>query len=1132
MCVALVIVASLVDYIVRASDRGLRIMLSAALGLAISAVVLRLGKWWRHERRTDQSAAHALQAAFPVLGDRVASALEFLGQEEDDPTAGSAVLRRAVVADATATLDELPTEQVADRHGVPQAVTAALLAIAVVLAMCMLLPKATRTALVRLVAPWSDVEWPRRNDLEFIDTPDLVARGSAFEASLVDANGELPTEVAIEYRYEVDDGLRTEKAWMRRVGDTMLARRENVRRPFEFRATGGDHHSMPWRKVSVVDRPTAGDLSFAIQPPAYSGLPTVAATDALRVLAGSSIGLSATANQPLANALLDVGSSSPVDVELDEQLIRLSKDRWIPAADGSSRIIRPKLRMVSTTSVEGTLDLPPVEIVADRVPEVSWVSPTEDLYLTAGALVPIEVVTTDDLALAAVELSVDVAASDNGSSSSHTEEVLFKGPYLPPKREALPQEAAVLSTQTLASELDLTAMGLAAGDVLTLAVVATDYLPQTGVVAQPRRISIITAAELDSRLAGEQAEILRLLEQALADQRAAREQSSRAANFANSEQLVDRELLDTMIAAGLTQQGVRRTLAGADSGVLARTQAVLQQVTINRLQDGALVEQLKRIGDVVKNLRGGPLPAAEQQITDLRKRLEVRLGRKASPEGMPEFAVLDEQQQSIIEALEQLIDEASAWSNAERFARELARLEKEQRTLREKTLDVARRNLLAQSDRNVDPVEAAKIAQLATAQADFARRFDKLAQSMRQAANSDATASEFAERLRDALSTAEAMNLSARLAGAARKINAQQLGRAAETQQAAADGLRELIEQLRERAPKDPGELTSRLRDMLRQLAELQEQVRDTKQQTDASRQVEQRRDLEQQLSRAARELSRLTAEAASQSTSRASRSAAPKAGESRKQSQQALQQAQRDIEQAQRDLRQRIAELEGERQQRLLDRLAKVLEDLIPRQRQTLEQTLKLELIRETRGEFRDGEKQTAVELAEVEAQLGDELGEAIADVERRAVFQLALGGAADDMRQAARGLEALNTGRVTQALELSALTRMQHVLDILRDPPPAPQGDSSPGGQGDGNQPQRPPLIELAEVKMLRWLQLDLNGRTRLFEADIADETSEAAQKHEVARRLSSEQRRLEELVREMMRRNNRSVQPPIAL
>ena len=49
----------------------------------------------------------AVERRFPTLGDRLLSAVEFLHEAEDDPTAGSPALRRAVVAQAAAEAERL-----------------------------------------------------------------------------------------------------------------------------------------------------------------------------------------------------------------------------------------------------------------------------------------------------------------------------------------------------------------------------------------------------------------------------------------------------------------------------------------------------------------------------------------------------------------------------------------------------------------------------------------------------------------------------------------------------------------------------------------------------------------------------------------------------------------------------------------------------------------------------------------------------------------------------------------------------------------------------------------------------------------------------------------------------------------
>ncbi|MCO6047847.1 hypothetical protein NG895_28410 [Aeoliella sp. ICT_H6.2] len=1137
--IAIVLALGLVDYLVRATDRGLRVLLSVALVLAIGAAAVRLMRWWRKQTWNEMGAAQALQRAFPALGDRLASSLEFLRQEEDDPTAGSAPLRRAVVSEATSELETMPAEQVAQRRGTNRAVAVAIGALLVAGIVAVAAPQSTLTATQRLLGPWNNVEWPRQNDLAFVDPPALLARGDAFEVSLVDEGNSLPADVAIEYRYQVDGRRRTEQTWMQRVGNTMVARRENVRRSFEFRATGGDHHSMQWNKVEVVDRPTLGQLVVTVHPPAYSGLDSGVASANTRLLSGSSIELTASASEALSKVELQLEDEEPLTVEIagdDAADVHLPNGNWTPRAESGTRPLRGVLKLVAKSGLSGEVTLPPLEVVADQPPEVAWQQPSEDLFVVPTAQVPVAAQVSDDLSIARIELTATAAMTGDEAPPEPWETPLFDPKAQPPQRDALAADGQPLDRQTTEYTLEVAPLELAPGTVLELTVRATDFAGQSGSTPTPRRLSIITAAELDSRLAGDQAEILRLLEQALADERLARQQASDVA----ASDPASRPALDGLLNTRLTQQGVRRTLTEKSAGVVDRCDALIDRLAMNRVSHPELVTQLQRIIDVVSTLGKGPLPAAEQQLTELRKTVESLANRAVSANEeqqlTSEFNSLDATQQEIIAALEQLIDEANAWSDTDRFIRELARLEQEERELRERSLELLRRSFESRTNRDVAPPDQQEIDRLTAAQADLARRFDKMTQAMNEMAGSESVTSDLAARLQDAVQAAESANLSAQLADASRELNQEQFGRAAETQESAADALRELVDRLRDRAPTDPGELASRLRDLQRQLNELAQQANDAAEQANEAQQNQQRDELAKKLEQLSRELNRLTAQAASQSAQSASANSAPKPGESKQQSKQDMEQAKKDIEQAQRELAQRIAELEGERQQRLLERLAQVLDDLIPRQQVALEDTLKLDGARDTSGALDQQQVEQAGKLATTETQIAHELEDAMADVEKRAVFQLALGGAAGDMRQAASALESAETGRVTQNLELNALARMRHVLDILRDPPPPPPEDdqsSEGGGSGGGEQPpQQPPLIELAEVKMLRWLQVELNSRTRQFEADLADNPNTAAEKREAARRLADEQQRLEELVREMMRRNNRNMQRPVDL
>ncbi|QDU55003.1 coiled-coil domain-containing protein [Aeoliella mucimassa] len=1137
--IALFLVIGLVDFAIRPVDRGIRVLLSLVFVLGLAAVAVRLARWWQRRQWSDLSAAQHLQQAFPQLGDRLASALEFLRQEEDDPTAGSAPMRRAVVADATALLEMVSTKQVLDNPTHRRALTVVCSAGVVALAIAVLAPASTQTSLARLLAPWNNLEWPRQHNLEFSDPPTLLARGEAFEVALIDTSGHLPEEVAIEYRYHDDDRWRTEQTWMQQVGDAMVARRENVRRDFEFRAMGGDHHSMPWTKVEVVDPPSVTDLQVTVHPPAYSGLSPLPLGRGNRVLSGSQLELSAMATEPLATAELvgafpeplaiSVAKSSDPKQPVDPKL-SIPPEAWKVAVESGSQLLRPNLHLKSSRGLTGEVELPSLEVVMDNPPEVRWLSSAAELFVVPDAVVPVRLEASDNLALSEVHLELRAPGMAETGGMPATIE-LYNAGATPPIRPSLPPAGETLEQRSLTTELQVSAWQLEVGSVVELHGVASDYRPQSTRTNVAYRLTLITPAELQSRLAGDQAEILRLLEQALAEQRASQEQASRVA----SQLEPSRQTLDELLAARLSQQAVGRTLLEPEAGVVAAIQHLLEQLQINRQAQPELVQQLQGIVQTVVDLGQTTLPAAEQTLTTARKQLETQLGQSLSDASRQQLATtfgqLNQEQQSVIDTLESLIDRANAWSDAERFIRELLRLEQQQRDARQASLDAVRQNLQAATDRSIEPVAKAEYARLSNQQSELGRRFEKVVQSMRQMAEGQSVSDDFASRLSNALAAADGQCISAMLSAASQELFSEQVGRAAETQLSAADALRELIDRLRDHTPTDPAELAARLRQMQKQLAA-------TKQQASSAQNDDEERKLADDLQNLSRELNRMTAEQASQSTQQASSTAGPRRGETPEQQKERMQQTRRKIEQAERELGQRIAELEGEQQQKILDQLAEVLDELIPSQQQALEQTVALQVFRESTGRFDDGATKRIAELSKRETDLADQLDQAMTDVKNKPIFQLALGGAADDMRQASTALADKQTGRPTQNLELAALTRMRHVLEILREPPPAPpeeeqdDSDGGGGGEGGGNQPQRPPLIELAEVKMLRWLQADLNGRTRMFEADVTDNVSDSQVKREAANRLSNEQNELARLVRELLERNNKAANRPVDL
>ena len=252
---AAVVVLALADYAIRYQDHGIRLMASLAV-LGVAAWSFK--RYWLasfRRRPSDVEIAHRIERRFPALSDRLASTVEFLKQPEDDPTAGSPVLRRAVILETAVEVEDLDLSQVFDRRprAAPWRPPAARWLMAFLLAAAS--PESARIALARLVHPLGDESWPRMYRVEFRQAPQRLAAGQTFEVELLnDAAHRLPEVVRIHYRYDTPGGEEDSEP-MLAIATTRVARKEHVVRPFWYRAEGGDDTSMPWMRLEVLEPP-------------------------------------------------------------------------------------------------------------------------------------------------------------------------------------------------------------------------------------------------------------------------------------------------------------------------------------------------------------------------------------------------------------------------------------------------------------------------------------------------------------------------------------------------------------------------------------------------------------------------------------------------------------------------------------------------------------------------------------------------------------------------------------------------------------------------------------------------------------------------------------------------------------
>jgi hypothetical protein len=1134
--VAVAVALGLLDYVVRFTDRGLRVMITAMLGAASTWALYRW--WWlpRRKRPGPLGVARQVESHFPQLRDRLASALEFLGQSEEDPTAGSAALRRAVVSEADLAVSELPIDTVIDRRPLRQATTWAAIALAVVVIGLIFDTGAVGTAIVRLVAPWGSTEWPRENHLAFRDPPTRLAVGQAFEVELFDRGGMLPENVRIEYRDSRGGRTEVQSEWMMRVGDVMVARRDDVRESFAFRAVGGDDRTMRWHDVEVVAPPKLDSIVIAAYPPPYTGLPAATSDGHLRVLAGTGIEVAGTASEPLGAARIlydDAAIDATIGPNADGAERRsffVAADRFVAGESGPYAIELANADGVAGVAGEWSLRVEP-----DTQPSVAWQRPQADLFVLPTATVPLAVAVKDNLAIARVALEFE--RSDQPDETVATIE-LYRGTEQP----ASPANSGTIDGETRIVDYTwpLAALQLPVGTQLMLDATAADYRPGVGRTATPRRITIIGREELDARIADRQSQIVRRLEEVLNTERNTRDEvTGIEIQLRDAGRLAERDK-DLLQSVELAQRRVARSLTDASDGVPALTAALVDELRTNGLESDELIAHMQTLEAALERLAAGPLGTADQELTSARKAANTddmaALARSLGTAGNA--------QEEVLRTIEESLSELEGWADYGRLVRDLAQLRADQMAHLETTRREVGLATLPLELRELNRQQRTTLNKAAAAEDAIARRYERIEVGLdalaKELASSDSDA---AGRLADAVDLARDRGIANSMRQTTRDLAANRVGQALVREAEIVRAIDEVLDLLRDRTTLSPEELIARLQAAEQKLAalrgelsELQRDLAAAEKLPDAAKATqsirERQQQLRQQISRLGRELARLDAAAASRSTRQAADKLAEQADSPPPQPPQPansrdVERAEQDLAEAARQLAERRAQAEDDWAQKFLERFQVALAAMVADQKTVIATT---EAIDKERGKsLTPNQIGTVKDLSAKEHQLADEALAQAEWVSGLQVFGVALANATEELNRAAEQLDADATGETTQQAERRALERFEQIVWALEQtaaqaqqpPPPGEAGNAGAGGQ----QPR--PLFDLFEVKLLRMLQADLNQRTQQFHDRTLGNADPAgklpAADFQAAQQLAAEQRRLAELAAELAARDS---------
>lgn len=1155
-----------VDYLLGVQDRGLRILLSIALALVAGACLWRL-VWpaWR-QRLSTVAVAQRIERQFPSVRHQLASAISFLNQPADDAFGGSIELRRAVVFETDLAAEKLDFRRALDRRPAKRAllVLAALLTLVGLFAVVQ--PQIVAVAVQRLTNPWSVATWPQKHHLKLREEVRRVALGQTFEVEVVDAEGvPLPADLWIVYRQEAVDGDLVEDRQAVPVvqsaesGSLRVAHREAVARPFAYRVVGGDDNSMPWIELEVVEPPALESLSITLHAPAYTGWAAQPGEKHLRALVGTRVAMTGTSTKPLraAHVALEDGRTIPLAIDRDGYHFSLAGD----AADALV-VEKTCAYWFEFTDREGLLggrDLRyEIRAVADLPPAVTLDRPEANLFVTPRAVIPVRVSAKEDIALASVELVH--SRSDHSGEPDQTIPLFHADPPKPaepaPANAATPAATGATSSTTTASpasaplggegesrifehRLELASLDLKPGVQIDLRASAADFQPAVG-LSPARRIAIVDPSELEERLADRQTAILAELNRVLKLQQDARTQVTDLGVQLGEVGRLAQPDIDRLQTASLAQRKVQRGLTSPDEGVSMQIAGLLADIENNALDSPDIKRRMEQVASELAKLGQAQLPAIERELTAAEKGATAAKASQpaADAETAEHLADAGEQQQEVIAALEQVVADLGQWDTRWRAARALAELGEEQKQVAEGTAELARETL-ARGAEALDANQRAELKKLAGHEQELARRLQKIEQGlaeMSQRISEDDPLG--AAALEEAVQVARESQTAADLRQAGQQVERNQMGQAIETQRRVAAELAQMLDALDSRREQELARLVRKLKEGEAQLAEmrreqegLRRKAREAAEQTDPAarrreleRLARQEKELQNKADKLAKRLQRLQAGGAAKPLSRAGQSLG-QAGEQADAGQGGdaadnADQAQRDLDEAQQQLAQRRQQAEADLAAEQLARLKTGLENLRDRQRETNQETVRYEELRQPSGKWTRGQQVGVLELARAQLGLADETGAMSKKLAAAAAFALALDGAFDDMVAAVEKIRELDTGPAAQELQRHALARLEQLLAALEpeksDDQQAQQNDGSGSGAQGGQQGES--LPDTAQLKLLKLLQLDLNERTRT----LAERLQQGgAGRDEAARalvRVGDEQGKLADLVRNL--------------
>jgi len=1065
--------------------------------------------------------AGELERRFRALQDRLSSTVNFLERRD----AGSAAMMRQVIAETERTIRELPLGAALSIR--PLAVRGAVFATGLVVlgAVVGFAPEWSQTGLYRYLHPWGAIEWPRTVAIVPLTGGQTVALGESATVRMEIQRGLHDALRGVVHLREPDG--RTEVLALQRDQDgtfytTVDAITEDLQYWFE---AGDDTTVQQPSRIRVVRRPEVVEALATIEPPSYATTRAVHVVDLtggpVAAPTGGHIAVTLRTSKPIpadptgATAGLRTESGELIPLVVDAQDHRQLSARLEVVQDMTFRVeLRDEDGFANRGATAYTIRATP-----DGAPTVTVLEPTAMTELTPTGSVRLVARVEDDFGIAALDLRVEGPGEGRTSTTSLSDDLRVV-------REEDGIEAAASYVWSVA------ALALTAGDVLTYEIAAEDNHVgpdghgQIGRSA-PLRIKIIGEGEFEVRLREDLAAVEARLRQVAIEEGALRDRTAaliRADGEATALSGGERDTLTNL-------SGSQSRLAHQVRELSVRLDDLKGRMERNHAGDAESASRLAASGDALRRIAARPMGEAVAWLG----RVHEQAAAAAQQDDLKSAARSEEE---AYDQLNALLQSMSQWSTFQSLVSRTRDLLDRQNAVRTETAE-AGKALLGKPVDSLMPAEAALLKRTERQQERLAGDVEQhLARMEQLAAGTREKDPSGADAIENALRAARAQDITKRLHAAVEAIQSNRTAAAAIDQKAAAEAMRKMLAALRERDERELAQLRKQLERAEEQVAALIEEQKALKsatgeagllgadQATFGTLEGDQRT-----LGRNAKSLGEELAETpkAAAAGRLVRRSAAPMGkaeGELRERRADSATLAQDEalklLGEALADLETLARQSQEEAMRRTLTHIDDDLEAMLAAQRAVNTGIEKLHTAVTELGRVGRTEAREASKLSREQGDIREMVAGVLPDLEKVVVYDWAMKRVArwmDDSRTRldAREIdEELRTTTDRIARELEKLIAAVVETQSLPMSTEFAEADMENGG-GDGGNASGPPIPTVAELLVLKGMQVDINERTRSLDEAFDPQSATETQ----LRRLTvigedqAEVRRLTELV-----------------